>query len=126
LSSRLQILNQTHRRLLTLRDNYAPKSTDRYSQSKRDPQRIYPETSASSGEINTQVASPLDVIERVAAAYSGAAQDRLDGLTVDCGAWWFNLRPSNTEPLLRLNLEAPDRDECDRRVAEVLVLVAAG
>jgi phosphomannomutase len=81
---------------------------------------------ASSGEINTQVASPLDVIERVAAAYSGAAQDRLDGLTVDCGAWWFNLRPSNTEPLLRLNLEAPDRDECDRRVAEVLVLVAAG
>ena len=35
-------------------------------------------------------------------------QDRLDGLTVDCGDWWFNLRPSNTEPLLRLNLEAPD------------------
>jgi phosphomannomutase len=81
---------------------------------------------ASSGEINTQVASPLDVIERVAAAYADAAQDRLDGLTVDCGAWWFNLRPSNTEPLLRLNLEAPDRDECDRRVAEVLALVAAG
>jgi phosphomannomutase len=81
---------------------------------------------ASSGEINTQVSSPLDVIERVAAAYSGVAQDRLDGLTVDCGGWWFNLRPSNTEPLLRLNLEAPDRDECDRRVAEVLALVAAG
>ena len=36
------------------------------------------------------------------------AQDRLDGLTVDAGDWWFNLRPSNTEPLLRLNLEAPD------------------
>ncbi len=35
-------------------------------------------------------------------------QDRLDGLTVDCGDWWFNLRPSNTEPLLRLNLEAAD------------------
>ena len=35
-------------------------------------------------------------------------QDRLDGLTVDCGSWWFNLRPSNTEPLLRLNLEAAD------------------
>jgi len=81
---------------------------------------------ASSGEINTQVASPLDVIERVATAYAGAAQDRLDGLTVDCGAWWFNLRPSNTEPLLRLNLEAPDRDECDRRVAEVLALVTEG
>ena len=38
--------------------------------------------------------------------YAGARQDRLDGLTVDLGDWWFNLRPSNTEPLLRLNLEA--------------------
>ena len=47
-------------------------------------------------------------------------QDRLDGLTVDCGNWWFNLRPSNTEPLLRLNLEASDRGSCDDRVAELL------
>ena len=46
------------------------------------------------------------MIERVAAAFAGADQDRLDGLTVDLGDWWFNLRPSNTEPLLRLNLEA--------------------
>ena len=52
-------------------------------------------------------------------------QDRLDGLTVDCGAWWFNLRPSNTEPLLRLNLEAPTADECDEHVAEVLALIDA-
>jgi phosphomannomutase len=51
------------------------------------------------------------------------AQDRLDGLTVDCGDWWFNLRPSNTEPLLRLNLEAPDRNSTDQRVVEVLALV---
>ncbi len=80
---------------------------------------------SSSGEINTEVDAPLDVIERVAAAYPNAQQDRLDGLTVDCGSWWFNLRPSNTEPLLRLNLEAPDRDECDLRVAEVLALVTA-
>ncbi len=42
-------------------------------------------------------------------AYADADQDRLDGLTVDLGDWWFNLRPSNTEPLLRLNLEAPTR-----------------
>ena len=62
-------------------------------------------------------------IERVAAAYADQPQDRLDGLTVDCGPWWFNLRPSNTEPLLRLNLEAPTRDECDEQVAEVLSLV---
>ena len=47
----------------------------------------------------------------------------VDGLTVDLGDWWFNLRPSNTEPLLRLNLEAPDRAACDARTAEVLALV---
>ena len=52
-----------------------------------------------------------------------AEQDRLDGLTVDFGDWWFNLRPSNTEPLLRLNLEAPDREACDARTAEVLELI---
>jgi phosphomannomutase len=46
-------------------------------------------------------------------------------LTVDCGPWWFNLRPSNTEPLLRLNLEAPDRDECDNRVAELLAAITS-
>ena len=60
---------------------------------------------------------------RVSAVYADANQDRLDGLTVDNGAWWFNLRPSNTEPLLRLNLEAATRDECDSHVAEVLALI---
>ncbi len=78
---------------------------------------------AMSGEINTEVPDPLVVIEHVAGAYPDADQDRLDGLTVDLGSWWFNLRPSNTEPLLRLNLEAPDRAECDARVAEVLHLI---
>ena len=72
-----------------------------------------------SGEINTTVADTSEVIERVAAAYPDADQDRLDGLTVDFGDWWFNLRPSNTEPLLRLNLEAASTDEVERRVAEV-------
>jgi phosphomannomutase len=80
---------------------------------------------AASGEINTVVPDPATVIERVAAAYTHCEQDRLDGLTVDCGPWWFNLRPSNTEPLLRLNLEAPSRPECDERVAEVLGLITA-
>ena len=59
-------------------------------------------------------------------AYAGAKQDRLDGLTVDLGDWWFNLRPSNTEPLLRLNLEAATRDECDTHVAEVSALITDG
>ena len=81
---------------------------------------------AASGEINTEVGDPLAVIDEVANAYAGHPQDRLDGLTVDCGDWWFNLRPSNTEPLLRLNLEAADRDTCDLHVAEVLGLVTAG
>jgi phosphomannomutase len=78
---------------------------------------------ADSGEINTQVVDQAGTIERVAAAYAQYPQDHLDGLTVDCGTWWFNLRPSNTEPLLRLNLEAPTRDACDERVAEVLALI---
>jgi phosphomannomutase len=78
---------------------------------------------ASSGEINTEVEDPLAVIDDVGEEFAQCAQDRLDGLTVDCGDWWFNLRPSNTEPLLRLNLEAPTRDECDQHVAEVLAQV---
>ncbi len=80
---------------------------------------------AASGEINTEVADPLAVIEAVAAHYDGAEQDRLDGLTVDLGDWWFNLRPSNTEPLLRLNLEAADHASCDAHTEEVLSLIRA-
>ena len=81
---------------------------------------------ADSGEINTEVADPTAVIERVAAAFSSAAQDRLDGLTVDLGDWWFNLRPSNTEPLLRLNVEAASRADCDVRTSEVVDLIRKG
>jgi phosphomannomutase len=80
---------------------------------------------ADSGEINSTVSDPAAVIERVAAAFAGSAQDRLDGLTVDLGDWWFNLRPSNTEPLLRLNLEARDRASCDAHVAEVIAIIKA-
>jgi phosphomannomutase len=80
---------------------------------------------ADSGEINTEVSDPLAVIERVAAHYeaAGASLDRLDGLTVDLGDWWFNLRPSNTEPLLRLNLEAADAASCAAHVDEVRALM---
>ena len=80
---------------------------------------------AASGEINTRVADTSAVIEQVAAAYPDAAVDRTDGLTVDCGDWWFNLRPSNTEPLLRLNLEAADAAAVSARVAEVQAHMAA-
>jgi len=74
---------------------------------------------AASGEINTTVDDAAAVIERVAASYPDADQDRLDGLTVDFGDWWFNLRASNTEPLLRLNLEAANDDDVAARVEEV-------
>ncbi len=80
---------------------------------------------AASGEINATVADPHAVIEAVAAAYPADTQDRLDGLTVDLGDWWFNLRASNTEPLLRLNLEAADPASCAKRVAEVQALIDA-
>jgi phosphomannomutase len=78
-----------------------------------------------SGEINSRVDDPAAVIERVAAEFTSCHQDRLDGLTVECGDWWFNLRPSNTEPLLRLNLEAPDAASCETHTAEVLALIRA-
>lgn len=78
-----------------------------------------------SGEINTSVDDATQVMKAVSEKYADRPQDWIDGLTVDCGDWWFNLRPSNTEPLLRLNLEAPTRHECDDHVAEVLSLVTS-
>ena len=88
--------------------------------------RVPFERYAASGEINTTVDNPDRVIAKVAASFAQHPQDRLDGLTVDCGDWWFNLRPSNTEPLLRLNLEAPTRDQCDAYVADLLAIITAG
>jgi phosphomannomutase len=84
---------------------------------------------ADSGEINTVVDDPAGAVELMAAEVEGAGgalgtADRLDGLTVDRGDWWFNLRPSNTEPLLRLNVEAPDPESLAIRVAEVQADIA--
>jgi phosphomannomutase len=78
---------------------------------------------AASGEHNLRVDDPAAVMERVAEAHADAEIDRLDGLTVDHGDWWFNLRPSNTEPLLRLNLEASAPEDVDRHVDELLALI---
>ncbi|HZD23723.1 MAG TPA: phosphomannomutase/phosphoglucomutase, partial [Acidimicrobiia bacterium] len=75
---------------------------------------------AASGEINFVVDDIPAALARVESAYAGAEIDHLDGLTVDLGEKWFNLRPSNTEPLLRLNVEAPD----DNAVAEVVSRVS--
>ena len=62
-----------------------------------------------SGELNTTVADLHDAMDRVAEAFAEeGTPDWTDGLTVEATDWWFNLRPSNTEPLLRLNVEAAD------------------
>ena len=79
-----------------------------------------------SGEINSTVTDQQAATARVRAAYAthpDATTDTLDGLTVTTPDWWFNLRPSNTEPLLRLNVEARDRETLERLTAEVLELV---
>ena len=79
-----------------------------------------------SGEINSEVGDPAEATARVAAYFAGrpeVTQDRLDGLTVAAPEWWFNLRPSNTEPLLRLNVEARDAETMQAIRDEVLALV---
>ncbi|HYH50798.1 MAG TPA: phosphomannomutase/phosphoglucomutase, partial [Acidimicrobiia bacterium] len=78
---------------------------------------------AASGEINTKVDDQKAAMEKVAAAFPDAPKDTLDGLSVDAGEFWFNVRPSNTEPLLRLNLEAPDAETCQRGTDQVLALI---
>ena len=78
---------------------------------------------AASGEINFEVVDQGAIMERVAAAFPDAEIDRLDGLTVDLGERWFNFRPSNTEPLLRLNAEAPDEAGVASLVDEVSRIV---
>jgi phosphomannomutase len=77
----------------------------------------------SSGEINSRVEDKDATIERVARAFPGGREDRLDGLTVEFDDWWFNVRPSNTEPLLRLNVEASTRSVLEERTGEVLGMI---
>jgi phosphomannomutase len=78
-----------------------------------------------SGEINTKVASVQQATELVEKAYSSSQVeiDHLDGLTVNGDSWWFNLRPSNTEPLLRLNVEAKDQAQMQTIRDQVLALI---
>jgi phosphomannomutase len=82
---------------------------------------------ADSGEINTEVADPAATVAAIAEAerVAGATVDLLDGVTVERPDWWYNVRPSNTEPLLRLNVEARTPDRCAAHVAEVQRLIAA-
>ena len=78
-----------------------------------------------SGEINSTVADQQAMMTRIEKVYRdrGAETDHLDGLTVSLDDWWFNVRPSNTEPLLRLNAEGPDEATMARVRDEVLTLI---
>ncbi|HEX5938533.1 MAG TPA: phosphomannomutase/phosphoglucomutase [Actinomycetota bacterium] len=76
-----------------------------------------------SGEINSRVDDPLARIEEVADAMPDGRQDRLDGLTVEFDDWWCNVRPSNTEPLLRLNVEARTPELLRGETEELLALI---
>jgi phosphomannomutase len=79
-----------------------------------------------SGEINTEVENPQATVAAMAAheRAAGASVDLLDGLTAEHPDWWYNVRPSNTEPLLRLNVEATTPELCALHVAEVRALIA--
>jgi phosphomannomutase len=77
-----------------------------------------------SGEINSEVADPKGKMEEIAEHYDDARQSRLDGISIDYDDWHFNVRPSNTEPLLRLCLESlVSREDMERRRDEVLTLI---
>jgi phosphomannomutase len=95
----LQVLSESGRKLSDLRTEVEPY--------------------AASGEINLSVADSAAVFAAVEAAFDEADIDRLDGLTVSWPDRWFNLRASNTEPLVRLNVEAPDPGSVDELVGRV-------
>lgn len=80
---------------------------------------------AASGEINSKVSDTAAVFDRIKEKYAQARFEELDGLTVIFGDWWFNVRSSNTEPLVRLNLEAENEAEMRAKTDEVLSEIRA-
>ncbi len=80
-----------------------------------EPHRTY----SQSGEINFETPDKEAAMEALVAAYPTAKVDRLDGVTLELDSWWCNVRASNTEPLLRLNLEAESEASCSAQVEEV-------
>jgi phosphomannomutase len=83
------------------------------------------DTRVRSGERNLTVPDPAAAVAQAIEAFGARPHDLLDGLTVDLGPAWFNLRPSNTEPLLRLNVEADTAERMTSVVHEVLAALAS-
>ncbi len=79
-----------------------------------------------SGEINSEVTDQAGKIEELAATHADGRLDRLDGLTIEYEDWWCNVRASNTEPLLRLNVEARTKELLDDRTAALLAVIREG
>lgn len=75
------------------------------------------------GELNFHVEDKAGMMERMTTLFPDAKHDRLDGITIEYPEWWFNLRPSNTEPLLRLNLEASTEDRMRSSLAKLIELL---
>jgi phosphomannomutase len=79
-----------------------------------------------SGEINSEVRDAAKVLADLRARYAGGKVIELDGLSVEYADWWFNVRASNTEPLVRLNLEARTRPLMEQKRDELQALIRAG
>ena len=79
-----------------------------------------------SGEINSEVTDQQATLQTLELVYADGKQDHTDGLTVEYDDWWFNCRPSNTEPLLRLNLEARTKELMEQKRDEVLSVIRGG
>jgi phosphomannomutase len=86
------------------------------------PYRVY----AASGEINSRVDDAAGKLEELAVALADGREDRLDGLTVEFDDWWCNVRPSNTEPLLRLNVEARTPELLEEKTVMLLDMIRGG
>lgn len=80
-------------------------------------------TRSRSGEINSQVADIPGKLAELKARYKDGELDELDGITISYPTWWFNVRPSNTEPLLRLNVEADSKELMEQKRDEVLSII---
>jgi phosphomannomutase len=81
------------------------------------------EAYSQSGEINSRVDDVAAAIKRVTDAYAAYKMDDLDGYTIEADTWWCNVRPSNTEPLVRLNVEADTQELCDEKTRELLGVI---
>lgn len=93
---------------------------DRLSRLRQPHERYF-----ASGERNLEVSDAPKILEKISRHFGDHPQERLDGLSVDVGSWWFNVRASHTEPLVRINLEANSAQRCQQQLAELLELIGS-